>query len=163
MEVFEKREIGHFEVDTVVSCKGGKGGVLALRERVTRQRQYAIIADLKAETVLPVLRAMLLQWPCKYRKTAPLDNGSEFSTTEMVKLESFFPGLKIYYTDPYAAWQKGSVENSNAEVRWYYPKGTDFSKVSKDEIRKNVAKINRKPMKCNGWSSSQEMFDKLVA
>jgi IS30 family transposase len=146
-----------------VSCKNGKGGVLALRERVTRQRQYAIIPDLKAATVLPVLRAMLLAWPEAYRKSLTFDNGSEFCTSEMSKLEGFFPGLSIYYTDAYAAWQKGAVENSNEELRWYFPKGTDFAKVSPHHLRNEIARLNRKPMKCNGWKSSQELFDKLAA
>ena len=162
-EALERLEIGHFEVDTVVSCKNGKGGVLALRERVTRQRQYAIIPDLKAATVLPVLRAMLLAWPEAYRKSLTFDNGSEFCTSEMSKLEGFFPGLSIYYTDAYAAWQKGAVENSNEELRWYFPKGTDFAKVSPHHLRNEIARLNRKPMKCNGWKSSQELFDKLAA
>ena len=86
---------------------------MELRERATLHRQYAIIPNLKAQTVLPIIRALLLQWKPEYRKTVTFDNGSEFCSTEMSKLESYFLGLKIFYTNPYCAWQKGSVENSN--------------------------------------------------
>ena len=161
--VERRKEVGHFEVDCVVSTKSGAGGVLAVRERSLRHRQYAIIPNLKAETVLGVLRAMLLQWDCKHRKTVTFDNGSEFCTTEMSKLEKFFPGLKTYYTDAYSAWQKGSVENSNKQVRWYFGKGTDFSLIDRDKFRQDIDRINRKPMKCLGWRSSQELFDSLKA
>lgn len=158
-----REEVGHFEVDTVVSCRGGKGGVLAVRERLTRHREYMIIPDLKAATVLAALRALLMRWPPNYVKSLTFDNGSEFCTTEMMKLETFFKELTIYYTDPYAAWQKGAVENSNGELRWYYPKGTDFSTISQKEMQDTITKLNRKPMKCHGWRSSQELFNKLAA
>jgi transposase, IS30 family len=158
-EVAARKIVGHFEVDTVVSPKGTKGGVLALRERSTRMRHYAIIPNLKAATVLPVLRSLLEQWPAEYRLSVTFDNGVEFSTTEMVKLESYFPGLKTYYTDAYASWQKGSVENANGELRWFYPKGTKFSKVPNDQLQNAVGKLNRVPMKCLGWRSSQEAYD----
>jgi len=158
-----RKEIGHFEVDCLVSNRTGSGGALALRERATRHRLYAVIPNLKADTVLGVLRAMLLQWGPEYRKSVTFDNGSEFSTSEMSKLEGYFPELKTYYADPYCAWQKGSVENSNRQVRWYYKKGTDFSTVCRNEFRRVIEKINLKPMKCLGWRSSQEVFDSLRA
>lgn len=162
IEVSKKEEIGHFEVDTIVSCRAGKGGVLALRERVTRQRQYAIVPNLKAETILPILRALLLLWPAEFIKTLTFDNGSEFSISEMIKLEAFFPLLKIFYTDPYSAWQKGSVENGNGEVRWYHPKGTDFSLLPPEVLRNNITLLNNRPMKCHDWKTSQELFDQLL-
>jgi IS30 family transposase len=162
-EVEYKVDIGHFEVDTVVSCKTGTGGVLGLRERATRQRHYAFIPDLKATTVLPVLRAMLLAWPAAWLKTLTFDNGVEFCTTEMRKLEGIFSGLRIYYTDSYSSWQKGSIENANGELRWYFPKGTDFAAVSPAEIRRVVAMLNNKPMKCHGWQSSQEVMQGLAS
>ena len=161
-EVEYKVDIGHFEVDTVVSCKAGTGGVLGLRERVTRQRHYVVIPDLKAIAVLPVLRAMLLALPAAWLKTLTFDNGVEFCTTEMSKLEEAFPGLRIYYTDSYSSWQKGSIENANGELRWYYPKGTDFAKVSPAELKGVVARLNNKPMKCHGWRSSQEVMQSLA-
>ena len=163
IEALERKELGHFEADLVVSCKGGQCAVLALRERVLRQRQYVLIPDLKAATVLAALRALLVAWPPEFVKSVTFDNGSEFCTTEMSKLETYFPGLKIYYTHPYSAWEKGAVENANGELRWYYPKGTDFSKVEPQDLRDNVARLNRKPMKCHGWKSAQEMLDSIAA
>lgn len=163
IEALERKEHGHFEADLVVSCKHGSGAVLALRERVFRQRQYVFIPDLRAATVLAALRALLMFWPAGFVKSVTFDNGSEFSTTEMIKLETYFFGLQTYYTHAYSAWEKGSVENSNGELRWYYPKGTNFAEVDPQELRNNVARLNRKPMKCHGWYSAQEMVDKLAA
>jgi IS30 family transposase len=154
--------LGEWEGDTIITRRNGKKAILSLRERTLRKRYYFLIPDLKSATVLAVLIPFLQSLPPHLRRSITLDNGVEFSSTEMMKLEALFPGFKVYYCDPYKSWQKGSVENSNRDLRWYYPKGTDFNDVTKEELKLVQDKINRKPMKCLLNKSAEQAFNESL-
>ncbi len=158
----DRLEAGHLECDTIVSKKGGKGGVLVVVDRVARMTWIRRIPDLQAITVIAVLRALILSIPSHLRKSITFDNGSEFGVSEMSKLEQWHPGFRAYYCDPYAAWQRGSVENRNKRIRRYFPKGTDFALVPKEEVAIVEQKINKRLMKCLGWRSSIEVWDSYM-
>jgi IS30 family transposase len=75
-------------------------------------------------------------------ETITTDNGSEFAAHEMITEEM---GVKVYFTDPYSAWQKGAIDNANKLVRQYIPKGTSFKKYLDKEIKLIQHKLNRRP------------------
>lgn len=154
-------EPGHFQVDTIHSLRGGSNyAILTIRELLSRMCWFFLIGDLKAETALAVVRGFLTLLPPHMRKTLTADNGPE--NAELHRLEALFRGFKVYYCDPYAAWQRGSVENANGLFRWYYPKGTDFKDVPRAEIWTVQDKINRRCMDCLGGRPSEEVFQQLV-
>ena len=95
------------------------------------------------------------------RRTLTSDNGSEF--VELYKLEKILSNFGVYYCDPYKAWQRGSVENANGLLRWFFPKKTDFSKISEEELRKAQYKINGRPMKVHNGKSAASVYKKLLA
>ena len=138
-----REEFGHWEMDTVVSGVHGKGGLLVLIERKTR---YYIVVRLRAITQSEVLRALrqaIRRGRFVKALTITTDNGSEFLDHEGI--EGLFKAnckTKVYYTHAYAAWEKGSVENANRIVRRWYPKGTDFSKVTLKRIEQLQNAIN---------------------
>ena len=70
------------------------------------------------------------------------DNGGEFLDEKTIG--GFF-GAKVYYTHAYAGWEKGAVENLNKLVRRFYPKGTDFSKVTRKQIKALQEKLTAYP------------------
>jgi len=86
------------------------------------------------------------------------DNGCEF--LDACRIESLFSKinalLKIYYTHAYAAWEKGSVENANRHVRRWYPKGTDFRRVSAHAIQALQNFINSIPRQTLQGASAHE-------
>jgi len=88
------------------------------------------------------------------------DNGPE--NQSLHELESCYPYFKVYYCDPYCAFQRGSVENANGEFRWYYPKGTDFKDVSMADIWKVQDKLNRRRMDCLGGKTAEESYLKAL-
>lgn len=142
--VEERDEFGHWEMDTVVSRVGGKGGLLVLIERKTR---YYIIKKLKSiaqADVTAALKQIIRSGEMKCVISITTDNGSEFlHHPQITKLfKSINNDFVLYFTHAYASWEKGSVENANRMVRRVYPKGTDFRDVTKKQIAELQTFIN---------------------
>ena len=142
-----RSEPGHFEMDTIVSCHKGKGGLLALIDRCTRYYIIRRLRHLTAEAVLKALRAIVRIGEIRTLKTITTDNGSEFLDDEAITeiLAGLNRELKLYYAHAYASSEKGSVENANSPVHRWYPKGTDFLRVSPHAIRVLQELINSIP------------------
>lgn len=154
----DRSEPGHWEGDTVVSNKKGSGGLLSLRERDSREQYFILIPDLNSETIKSRIWAFLEKLPDVRRKSVTLDNGPEFSYSALISLEAKYEGLLFFYCDPYKSWQKGTVENGHRIIRWYFPKGTDFSKVAPEKIKRVENIINNRPLKCLGYLSPVEFL-----
>ncbi|WP_175469686.1 IS30 family transposase, partial [Marinobacter sp. AC-23] len=88
-------------------------------------------------------------------QTLTLDNGSEFADHP-----TFSKALSLtsYFCDPYRSSQRGTNENTNGLLRQYFPKGTDFAKVSRKAIRQAVNKLNNRPRKRLGYRTPAEVF-----
>ncbi|MGB4240821.1 MAG: IS30 family transposase [Kiritimatiellia bacterium] len=153
-------EFGHWEMDTMVSGVHGKGGLLVLIERKTR---FYLIVKLRRISQLEVLRALrylIRSGQMKKVLSITTDNGCEFLDARQI--ETLFSKinacLKVYYTHAYAAWEKGSVENANRHVRRWYPKGTDFRRVSVQAIRALQNFINSIPRQILQGATAHEAF-----
>jgi IS30 family transposase len=135
-EVETRAEPGHWEMDTLVSRVGGKGGLLVLTERTTRFTFFVLLPAITARAVQKALRNLIASGCLKHVRSITTDNGGEFLDADA--LEKIFKDanetLKMYYTHAYAAWEKGSVENVNRHVRRFFPKGTDFSRITPGAI-----------------------------
>jgi IS30 family transposase len=66
-------------------------------------------------------------------------------------------GIPTYFCNPYHSWEKGGVENANKMIRKFFPKKTDFSLVSQEEIDRIVSIINNKPRKILNYRTSLEV------
>ncbi len=154
-----RKQVGHWEGDTLIS-RSSKVALHSLTERKTRLlRLSKLKGKTAAETNKAVTRA-LRKLPAEGRRTLTLDNGTE--NADHAKLTAIL-GLKCYFADPYAAWQRGSNEQINGLIRRYLPKGTDLSKIDKDQI-KNIEKlINNRPRKCLGFKTPLEVARSIVA
>jgi len=93
--------------------------------------------------------------PAQLRHTLTLDNGSECAQFPKIEHDT---GLKVYFADPYAAWQRGTNENTNGLLRQYFPKGIDFRRVSDAAIQTAVERLNHRPRKCLGYRTPHEVF-----
>ena len=143
----DRTEFGHWEADTVVSCVGGKGGLLVLIERKTRLLFIVRLGAITAQAVRKAIRRLVKSGALKNVRSITTDNGCEFLDSQaLAKLfKNISEDLKIYYTHAYAAWEKGSVENVNRHIRRFYPKGTDFQRVPKSDIIATQDFINSIP------------------
>ena len=114
-------------------------------------------AGLTTDTVIRRLQKL----PEKSRRTLTLDNGTENAQHEAI---TDAIGMQCYFARPYALWQRGTNESINGLVRRYFPKGTDFSKITDEQVAKAclpVGKvkslINNRPRKCLGYKTPLEV------
>ena len=98
--------------------------------------------------------------PHKFRRTLTLDNGTENAKHEIITEEI---GVKCYFAHPYASWERGTNENANGLVRWYFPKGTDFAKITDEQITLVESLLNNRPRKCLGFRTPIEAAASAVA
>jgi len=156
----EKRQhYGHWEGDTLISRKSKT----ALHTMIERKSRLLLITKLgrksASETYKAIIRR-LRKLPAKGRRTLTLDNGTENAQHEKVTAKL---GLKCYFAQPYAAWQRGANEHANSLIRWYLPKGTDFSKIDKDQLKLIEYLINSRPRKCLKYKTPLEVAASSVA
>jgi IS30 family transposase len=158
-EIEDRKEFGHFEADCVVSSRSGKGALLTMTERLSR---YTIIAKLEEKTSSQTNLALsfaLSAYDKDLLKSITYDNGSEFAGHKEV---NNVYDLTSYFCEPYHSWEKGTVENRNGVIRYYFPKGTDFSKITLERIKYVQDKINNRPMKLLGFRTPKEVHDEMV-
>lgn len=158
-EVEGRKEFGHFEADLVVSSRKGKGGILTMAERVSR---YTTILKLEEKTSVLTnlaLFSVLSKYPPSLLKSTTFDNGLEFAGHKEISV--LFKMLH-FFCEPYHSWEKGTIENRNGVIRFYFPKGTDFSKVTEEQIRYVQEKMNNRPMKLLGFRTPKEIHDKMI-
>ena len=77
--------------------------------------------------------------PDELRKTLTYDQGKEMSQHKQFTIDT---GIKVYFAHPDSLWERGTNENTNGLIRQYFPKGTDFTQVSEEEIKKVQRKLN---------------------
>lgn len=149
-----RERFGDWEGDTVEGAKG-TGGLATHVERKSRFLVAAKLSDKKAATMNAESIKAFWKIPRAMRLTLTLDNGREFS--QFKELESK-TGLKVYFADPYSAWQRGTNENTNGLLRHYFPKGIDFQTVSEEELDLIIKKVNHRPRKCLNYQTPHEVF-----
>lgn len=152
--VNERSRYGDWEGDTVL----GRRRCSAVVTHVERKSGYLLAAKIEARQSEAVNRAtygLFQAIPTKLRRTLTLDNGKEFAGYEDL---SRWIGIAIYFTKPYAAWQRGTNENTNGLLRQYFPKGSDFDGVTSRELSRVVRLINDRPRKRLKYRTPNEIL-----
>ena len=155
-EIRNRIRIGDWDGDTVYGGVG-KGLVVSLVDRKSRLLRMGLLKSRTAEGTRLVIEKLLQGLPVK---SVSLDNGSEFS--EFRKLEESLSTL-VYFAEPHKPWQRGTNENTNDIVRFFFPKGFDFRTVTDRDIQFVEDLINNRPRKCLGWKTPAEIWEESVA
>ena len=154
--------VGDWEGDTVIG-KGRKGALLTMVERKTLYTVIVRLTGKKADLLADAAVAHMAHLTDKV-KTITFDNGLEFAGHEEIA-----KGLEtdIYFAHPYASWERAINENTNGLIRQYFPKGTDLSKVTDEQVQFVMDRLNSRPRATRGGRSPNELFmgrrDNLLA
>lgn len=157
--VGNRHQFGHWEGDSLVSRKS----MFALNSLVERKSRLLMLTKLKRKSMDATCKAVvarLQDLPDKARRTLTMDNGTENAGHENITAAI---NIKCYFAHPYASWERGTNEHVNGLVRWYLPKGTDFSKISYRQIAQIESLINNRPRKCLGFKTPIEVASSSVA
>lgn len=150
-EIIKRLRIGDWEGDTVYGGIG-KGLLVTLVERKTRFLCARRIQSRDANETRMAIQQMLDGLPVL---SLSLDNGSEFAQFKELEEELNAP---IYFAEPHKPWQRGSNENMNGILRFFFPKGFDFHSIEDSVVQAVVDSINNRPRKCLDWFSPSEVF-----
>jgi IS30 family transposase len=153
-----RSRIGDMESDSVVSGKSEKR-LNTLSERKSGMVFITKIPNGTSEETKYAILSRLTNIKDNVH-TITFDNGSENMKWKDIQNEL---DADCYFTHPYSSWERGSNENTNGLIRWYFPKGTDFAKVTDEEVKEVEYALNTRPRKRLGWKTPLEVFNASVA
>lgn len=160
-DVTSRETFGHWELDSMVSSRGeSKGCFATFVERKSRLYTALKTPDRSAASMQTAITEVHKRLPTGAFKTGTTDRGKEFACFVAIQQQL---GLTLYFADAYSSWQRGSNENSNGLLREFYPKKTNLTLVSQEELTHNLFLINSRPRKCLGWKSPIQVFLHEVA
>lgn len=143
--------IGDWECDTVHGSRG-KGFLVTCVDRKSRYLAAAVSPD---RTPSNTNAAIFQSLAAKPVHTLTFDRGSEFAGFREIETAL---GTTVYFADPHSPWQRGSNENINGLLRFFFPRGTSFLAVDQEYLDTVLYLINSRPRKCLGWLSPADVF-----
>jgi len=158
-EVEDRSVPGHWEGDLIV----GKYHHSALGTLVERTTRYTILVPLQGKDSESVRKAYAREFktiPKEITKTLTYDQGKEMSEHKQFTIDT---GIQVYFAHPGSPWERGTNENTNGLIRQYFPKGTEFDKVSVREIKRVQRQLNDRPRAVLGYLKPDEVINNLVA
>ncbi len=157
-EVEDRSVAGHWEGDLMM----GKGHKSAIGTIVERKTRTVILVKLKKKDATSVRKAFEREFrslPSQMKKTMTYDQGHEMAEH---KLFSKNTKMKVYFCHPGSPWERGTNENTNMLIRDYFPKGTDFNKVSRKELKRVQYELNERIRKTLNWESPLDVFEEEI-
>lgn len=153
--VADKSRIGDWEADTLIGARH-QGAILNCTERKSK---LTLLRKLESKGARAVkLGCIDLLDPCAdLVHTITVDNGKEFSDHKDI---AAVLRTDIYFAHPYASWERGLNENTNGLIRQYFPKKTDFSKITQDDVQRVATRLNNRPRKTLDFKTPNEVFFK---
>ena len=165
---------GHWEGDLILGLESSAIGTLV--ERSTRflmllhlppmpghghprTKHGPALAGHGAEAVRDAIAAAITTLPEQLRRSLTWDQGSEMSQHAQLRIDT---GLAVYFCDPHSPWQRGSNENTNGLLRQYFPKGTDLTRHTAEDLTAVAATLNSRPRKTLGWKTPAEALDEYL-
>ena len=158
-EVANRIVPGHWEGDLLVGHNNGSA-IGTLVERTTRM---TFLVPLKRKDAMSVRKAFARQFqmvPDGLKRTLTYDHGQEMAQHKLFTKNT---RIQVYFAHPHSPWERGTNENTNSLVRQFFPKGTDFSKITKQTIKKAQDMLNDRPRKTLKFYTPHEVFNKLLS
>jgi IS30 family transposase len=174
-EAADRAVPGHWEGDLILGL--GSSAIGTLVERTTRftlllhlprmlgygrnarVKNGPALAGHGAGAVRDAITRTIITLPEQLRRSLTWDQGAEMAQHARLKIDT---GVQIYFCDPQSPWQRGTNENTNGLLRQYFPKGTDLSTHSAEQIAAVAATLNSRPRKTLAWKTPAEALDHLL-
>jgi IS30 family transposase len=174
-EAVDRAVPGHWEGDLILGLGSSAIGTLVERTtrfsillhlprmtghgREARMKNGPALAGHGAEAVCEAIARTITTLPEQLRRSLTWDQGAEMAQHARLKIDT---GVQVYFCDPHSPWQRATNENTNGLLRQYFPKGTDLSMHSADEIAAVAAALNTRPRKTLDWRTPAEALDALI-
>ena len=173
-DVADRAVPGHWEGDLIVGL--GSSAIGTLVERTTRftlllhlppmddhggprGKNGPALAGHGAAAVRDAIASAITTLPAQLRRSLTWDQGAEMAQHAQLRIDA---DLQVYFCDPHSPWQRGTNENTNGLLRQYFPKGTDLSRHSPDDLAAVAAALNGRPRKTLAWKTPAETLDDLL-
>ena len=165
---------GHWEGDLILGLGSSAIGTLVERtSRFTmllylprldkhgepRTKNGPALAGHGAEAVRDAIASAITTLPGQLRRSLTWDQGAEMAQHARLRIDT---GLAVYFCDPQSPWQRGTNENTNGLLRQYFPKGTDLSRHTADDLSAVAAALNSRPRKTLGWKTPAETLEDFL-
>ena len=167
-EVEDRAIPGHWEGDLILGLCSSAIGTLV--ERTTRFTMLLHLPPMEghgapgvkngpplaghgAEAVRDAIAEAITTLPAQLRRSLTWDQGAEMAEHAQLRIDT---GLQVYFCDPQSPWQRGTNENTNGLLRQYFPKGTDLTRHSAEDLAAVAATLNSRPRKTLGWRTPAE-------
>ncbi len=169
--VDQRKISGHWEGDLILGRdKSAIGTLVERKTRFTmllhlprmrelgspRKKNGPALAGHGADAVRQAITTSMLELPSPLRRSLTWDQGAEMSQHARLRADT---GLRIYFCEPRSPWQRGTNENTNGLLRQYFPKGTDFSRYSAEDLHTVATALNNRPRKALEWRTPMEAFE----
>lgn len=158
-EVEDRTIPGHWEGDIII---GDASKQTALGTLVERRSRAVILIPLKSKKALDVRKAFakeVKKLPKELRLTMTYDQGREMAEHKLFTKET---KMQVYFAHPRSPWERGSNENTNRLIRDFFPKNTDFTKVTRREIKRVQHLLNERPRKTLGFRTPYEILEQVL-
>jgi len=120
---------------------------------IPRTKNGPALAGYGAVTMADALAKTITTLPQQLRQSVTWDRGKELSDHARFTVDT---GVRVYFADPKSPWQRGTNENTNGLLRQYFPKGTDLSRWSSDDLAAIAHTLNTRPRNTLGWKTPAE-------
>ncbi|WP_375138113.1 IS30 family transposase [Streptomyces sp. Act143] len=150
---------GHGEGDLII----GKDGASAIGTLVERSTRYVMLLHLPGGRGTELVRDALVETvrtlPAHLKRSLTRDHGVEIGRHREFTVATDIP---VHFCDPAGPWQRGSNENTNGLLRQYFPKSTDLSVHTREDLDAVAAELNGRPRKTLGWETPAERLHRLL-
>ena len=166
---------GHWEGDLIIGLNASAIGTIIERKsrstllvhlppmdghgEAARVKNGPALAGHGAVAMNAALTASMTRLPEQLRKTLTWDRGKELAMHAQFTLET---GTKVFFADPHSPWQRPTNENTNGLLRQYFPKGTDLSRWSAEDLEAVAYALNNRPRKVLEWKTPAEVFEEQL-